>query len=132
MSSRQADDTTFAYTLEGGPSGFEAGGAGVGSRRALEETEAAKDIPVKDTKSINNGTTERELQQTTLLAFINSYEVGTRFNDTPPMGITGPTVHQPQIAHSPAVGGGPGVVFGGGAQPGAPGIAGGNLAGLGT
>jgi len=122
--------------LKGGPSGFEAGGAGIGSRRALGETEAAKDIPVKDTKSINNGTTERELQQTTLQAFINSYEVGTRFNDTTPTGVTGPVTrqpqNQPQIAHSPGVGGGPGVVFGGGAQPGAPGIAGEILPGLGT
>lgn len=112
---------------------MEAGGAGTGSRRALEEMEAAEDSHAEGSLNTNANTIERELQQTTLQAFINSYEVGTRFNDTPPMGITGPTTHQPQIAHSAgAVGGGPGIVFGGGSQPGSPGIAGGILPGLGT
>lgn len=66
--------------------------------------------------------TERGMQQTNIQSFIE-----TNFNDTTPTGVTGSVTHQlqiqAQIATSPNVSGGPGVVFGGGAQPGAPGIA---------
>jgi len=84
----------------------------------------------------NVTTTGRGLQQTSIQSFIDSYQSGTRFNDTTPTGVTGPVTrqpqNQPQIATSPNVGGGPGVVFGGGAQPGAPGIAGTTPLTLGT
>jgi len=84
----------------------------------------------------NVTTTGRGLQQTNIQSFIDSYQSGTRFNDTTPTGVTGPVTrhpqNQPQIATSPNVGGGPGVVFGGGAQPGAPGIAGTTPLTLGT
>jgi len=137
------DTLTLLHTLTGGPSGL--GLSGVGFRRvlegmeeaaediqALEEVGAAVDLQPDSSMDTTANATERELQQTSIQSFINSYQSGNRFNDTGPTGITGPTTRQPQIAHSPVVGGGPGVVFGGGAQPGAPGIAGGNLAGLGT
>jgi len=100
--------------------------------QALEEVGAAVDLQPDSSMDTTANATERELQQTSVQAFINTYQSGNRFNDTGPTGITGPTAHQPQIAHSPVVGGGPGVVFGGGAQPGAPGIAGEILPGLGT
>lgn len=76
----------------------------------------------------NTVITERELQQTNVQSFLDSHETGTSFNDSTPTGITGPVTRaQPQIAESPNFGGGPGIVFGGGAQPGAPGIAGSSL-----
>lgn len=69
--------------------------------------------------------TERGLQQTNIQSFMDSYQ---NLNDTTPTGVTGPVTHrpqnQPQVAPSLNAGGGPGVVFGGGAQSGAPGIAG--------
>ena len=81
-------------------------------------------------------TTGRGLQQTNIQSFIDSYQNGSTGNDTTPTGVTGPVTHQPQnqpqVATSPNVGGGPGVVFGGGAQPGAPGIAGTTPLTLGT
>jgi len=91
-------------------------------------------IPVNTTSANTSTTMTRELQLTSVQSFINSYEVGNRFNDTPPVGVTGPVPEgrNPQIAHSPASGGGPGIVFGGNSQPGAPGIAGGGISGLGT
>jgi hypothetical protein len=62
--------------------------------------------------------TERGMQQTNIQSFIE-----TNFNDTTLTGVTGSGTHQlqnqAQIATSPNVGGGPGVVFGGGTQPGA-------------
>lgn len=106
--------------LKGGPSG-------VGFRRALEEIEAAENIQVEDAISLSTGT-ERERQQTSVQAFINSYASGTGFNDTTQTGITGPTTRLPQVASAPVESGGAGgVVFGGGAGAGAPGIAGGTL-----
>lgn len=77
-------------------------------------------------------TTGRGLQQTNIQSFIDSLS----FNDTTPTDVSGSVTHQPQdqpqIATSPNVGGGPGVVFGGGAQPGASGIAGSTPLPLGT
>jgi len=71
------------------------------------------------------------LQQTILHAVIESFPVGVRFNDTLPMGFSESTTHELQVAHSP-VAGGRGVAFGGGAQPGTLGIAGGTFPTLGT
>ena len=119
----------------------------MGFRRALEgvlavenvlplgELRAADDTRPNDLIGTNAGTAERELQQTSVQAFINSYQSGTRFNDTGPQGISGPVPggqSLPQVAHSPVVSGGPGgIVFGGGAQAGAPGIEGGTFPTLG-
>ena len=122
------------HTLKGGPAELEAAGAGVGFRRGLEETDVAEDIQVEDIMSVDDGATERALQQTILQAFIYSYETtNERFNDTGPTGITGPTTHLPQVAHAPVESGGAGgVVYGGGAGAGTPGIAGGTMPLLGT
>ena len=143
-----ADTLSLPHTLTGGPSGL--GLSGVGFRRAsedmeeaaediqvLEEVGAAVDLQPDSSMDTTANATERELQQTSVQAFINSYQgPGGRFNDTGPTGITGaiPGGHtQPQVAHSPVVtGGSGGVVFGGGAQAGAPGIAGGTFPTLGT
>lgn len=95
----------------------------------MESAEYAQDDTTMHAKPAG---IERELQQTTLQAFINSYEIGNRFNDTGPTGITGPITRQPQIANTPGSGGGTGIIFGGGSQAGAPGIAGGTLPLLGT
>jgi len=74
----------------------------------------------------------RELQQTSVQAYMNDNQSGTRLEGLGTTGITGPTTHLPQIAHSPVTGGTGGVLFGGGAQSGTPGVAGGTFPNPGT
>lgn len=104
--------------------------------QALEELGAAADNQPDSSVDATANATERELQQTSVQAFINSYGSGGRFNDTTQTGITGrvPGGHiLPQVAHAPVeTGGSGGVVFGGGAGAGTPGIAGGTMPILGT
>jgi hypothetical protein len=98
------------------------------------ELGAAEDLQSGSSIDATANVTERKLQQTSVQAFINSYEgAGGRFTDAPPMGISGPTTHLPQVAHAPVESGGAGgVVYGGGAGAGTPGIAGGTMPLLGT
>lgn len=93
--------------------------------------EPAEDHQPDGTMDATTDAIVRELQQTSVQAFINNYQSGTRFEDPGATGITGPTTHLPQVAHSPVTGGTGGVVFGGGAQSGTPGIAGGTFPTLG-
>lgn len=86
-----------------------------------------------------NTTTEPEpepdnKQQTSVQSFINSYESGSRFNDTTLTGITGPIPGShpvAQVQHNPMPGTGAGVISSGGAATGTTGIAGGVTPGLG-
>ena len=85
---------------------------------------ASSETPQPDTTTPADGNnTSRELQQTSVQSFTSTYQSGSYFNDTAYIGITG-IGQQPQNADNP-VNAGQGVVFGGGAALGSPGIAGG-------
>lgn len=88
-----------------------------------EDKAAAEVLEPGTTTATDGNATNRELQQTSVQSFTSSYQQGTTFNDTGATGITG-IGQQPQITTNPE-GAGSIIVFGGGAQQGVPGIAGG-------
>jgi len=88
-----------------------------------DDKAAAETFQSGTTPATDGNATSRELQQTSVQSFTSSYKSGTSFNDTGPVGITG-IGQQPQITTNPE-GAGSSVAFGAGAQPCAPGIAGG-------